>query len=258
MTMGIPISFLGSLILLPALGVSINMISLFAFIVTLGMVVDDAIVVGKNIFRFRREGHPPLRAALMGARQVATPVFFSIATTVAAFSPLLFAPGNRGNWMLGIPVVVILVLVLSLIESFLVLPSHLAHIRARRDERRGPVGRTQARVSRGVERFVEHLYLPVVRVAVRQRWITLALAIAVLLSTYGLVFGGIVKTVDFPREESDWVVAEARFPFGTAVEETEAAMDRMIRTAKLSLHGNPLPVRTDCAASQLARIPFFS
>ncbi len=237
-TMGIPISFLGSLILLPVLGVSINMISLFAFIVTLGMVVDDAIVVGENTFRFRREGHPPLKAALLGARQVATPVFFSIATTVVAFSPLLFAPGNRGKWMLGIPIVVILVLVLSLIESFFVLPSHLAHIRARRDERRGPVGRAQARVSRGVERFVEHLYLPVVRVAVRQRWITLALAIAVILSTYGLVFGGIVKTIDFPREESDWVVAEARFPFGSAVEETEAAMDRMIRAAKQVIEDN--------------------
>jgi multidrug efflux pump subunit AcrB len=231
-TMGIPISFLGSLILMPTVGVSINMISLFAFIVTLGMVVDDAIVVGENAFRLRREGYQPLRAAIEGARRMATPVFFSIATTVAAFAPLLFVPGNRGKWMYGIPVVVILVLVLSLIESFFILPAHLAHIRARRDENRSWFGRGQARISRGVERFIEKVYLPVARLAVRQRWITLSAGIAVLLASFGIVSGGIVKFIDFPREESDWVMAEARMPFGTAVAETEAVMDRMVRAAK--------------------------
>ncbi len=230
-TMGIPTSFLGSLILLPALGVSINMISLFAFIVTLGMVVDDAIVVGENTFRLRRQGMSPIKAAIVGTKQVATPVFFSVATTIAAFSPLLFVPGNRGKWMFGIPVVVILVLAISLTESFFVLPSHLAHLRVRSRDKMGFLGRLQTSVSRGVERFVEHLYLPVVKAAVRQRWITLAIAIAILFGTVGLLTGGIVKMVDFPREESDWVSAEARFPFGTAVQETESAMDRMVRAA---------------------------
>ncbi len=231
-TMGIPVSFLGAMVLLPSFGISINMLSLFALIVTLGMVVDDAIVVGENAFRFRREGHSPMKAAVMGAKQVAVPVFFSVTTTVAAFSPLLFIPGNRGKWMYGIPVVVILVLSMSLIESFFVLPSHLAHLRAKRKEDIGPIGRAQAAVSRGVERFVERFYLPVARAAVRQRWITLALAIAVLATALGWVEGGHIKVIDFPREESDWVTAEARFPFGTAVAETEATMDRMVRAAR--------------------------
>ena len=237
-TMGIPTSFLGSLILLPALGVSINMISLFAFIVTLGMVVDDAIVVGENTFRFRRQGMGPIKAAIAGTRQVATPVFFSVATTIAAFSPLLFVPGNRGKWMFGIPVVVILVLAISLTESFFVLPSHLAHLRVRSRDKMGFLGRLQMRVSRGVESFVDNLYLPVVRTAVRQRWITLAIGIAVLLATVGLLKGGVVKMIDFPKEESDWVTAEARFPFGTAVEETEAAMDHMVRAAHQVMQDN--------------------
>jgi multidrug efflux pump subunit AcrB len=237
-TMGIPISFLGSMVLLPWLDVSINMISLFGFIVTLGMVVDDAIVVGENAFRFRRQGHGPLKAAVMGARQVATPVFFSIATSIAAFSPLLFVPGIRGKFMLAIPVVVILVLAMSLVESFFILPAHLAHVRAKGEGQRGLLGRLQARVSRGVERFIEKIYLPLVGAAVRQWWATLAVAVALLVASWGLIAGGVVKTVDFPKEESDWVVAEARFPYGTAVQETEAAMDRIIRAARRVIEAN--------------------
>jgi len=232
-TMGIPISFLGSLIFLPAMGVTINMISLFGFIVTLGMVVDDAIVVGENAFRFRREGHSPMRAAILSAKQVSTPIFFSIATTIVAFSPLLFIPGTRGKWMYGVPVVVIMVLALSLIESFFVLPAHLGHSRPMGTD--GPFGflvRFQRRISRGVERFIKGGYLPVLRVAVKHRWITLAMGISVFLVTMGLVQGGRVKMIDFPREESDWVTAEARLPFGANVEETRQVMKRMVDSAK--------------------------
>ncbi|MBN2495251.1 MAG: efflux RND transporter permease subunit [Deltaproteobacteria bacterium] len=238
-TMGIPISFLGSLLLLPALGVSINMLSLFAFIVTLGMVVDDAIVVGENTFRFRREGHGLLRAAILGTRQVATPVFFSVATTLAAFSPLLFVPGTRGKVWFCIPVVVISVLSLSLFESFFVLPAHLAH--ARPSSSRGVFGflvRAQGRFSRGVERFVDRVYLPIIRWCIGQRWINLALCIAVFLLSVGLVAGGRVKNIDFPKEESDWVTAEARLPFGVAVEETRQVMDRMVQAAKQVIAAN--------------------
>ena len=237
-TMGIPISFLGSLILLPALDVSLNMISLFAFIVTLGMVVDDAIVVGENAFRFRREGHSPLKAAILGVKQVAVPVFFSITTTVVFFMPLLFVPGIRGKFFLPIPIVVILVLVLSLIESFFVLPAHLAHIKSKKDDELGPIARAQVRVSRAIEHFISRFYLPVVRLAVRQRWITLALALAVFLSSLGLIWGGHIKFISFPKEESDWIVAVARMPFGIAVEETEAVMDRMVRAAKDTITEN--------------------
>jgi multidrug efflux pump subunit AcrB len=167
-TMGIPISFMGSFLVLPALGVTLNMLSLFAFIVTLGMVVDDAIVVGENTFRMRREGKRFVESAIAGAREMAMPVTFSILTTVVAFSPLLFIPGTRGKFFFVIPVVAISVLVISLIESFFILPAHLSHV-GKPGKLMGGVIRYQQVVSRGVERFIERIYAPVMRVALRQR-----------------------------------------------------------------------------------------
>lgn len=230
-TMAIPMCFLGTFLLLPALGITLNMISLFGFIVTLGMVVDDAIVVGENVFRYRRQGMPFRQAAIVGVKEVATPVFFAVATTIAAFAPLLNMPGMRGKFMLAVPVVVILVLFISLIECFFVLPSHLAHLR---DEPRGLLGflaRIQGRFSNGVERFVERFYLPFARAAVRQRWLTLATATAVCLATAGMITGGRIKVIDMPREESDWVIVEARLPFGVAVEDTRALLKRLVESA---------------------------
>ena len=125
--LGIPISFLGTFLLMPWLGVSINMISLFALIITLGMVVDDAIVVGENIYQHMQEGLPRMEAAVTGARQMAAPVTFAILTTMAAFSPLMFVPGFMGKIFGIIPIVVVTVLVFSLLESFLILPAHLGH-----------------------------------------------------------------------------------------------------------------------------------
>jgi len=128
-TMGIPISFMGALWLMPTFEVSINMISLFAFIVSLGIVVDDAIVVGENVFAYRQQGMPPLEAAISGVREMARPVVFAILTSVAAFAPLLFTEGNMGDFMRNIPMVVILVLLMSLVEALLILPAHLARAR---------------------------------------------------------------------------------------------------------------------------------
>ena len=125
-TMGIPISFLGGLWLIPEFGVTINMISLFAFIVVLGIVVDDAIVVGENIFNYLEEGMKPIDAAIRGVREMAMPVTFAIITTVAAFAPLLFVAGNMGKVMRQIPIVVIMVLLMSLVEALLILPAHLS------------------------------------------------------------------------------------------------------------------------------------
>ncbi|MDP7040284.1 MAG: efflux RND transporter permease subunit, partial [Myxococcota bacterium] len=128
-TLGIPICFIGALNLLPGFGVSINMISLFGFIVTLGIVVDDAIIVGEAIYRRREEGLGRLDAAIMGVKDVAQPVVFAVLTTIVAFMPMLFVPGISGKFFKNIPVVVIAVLILSLIESLLILPAHLAHTR---------------------------------------------------------------------------------------------------------------------------------
>ncbi len=139
--LGIPISFFGTLFLMPALDVSINMVSLFAFILALGILVDDAIVVGENIFEQRQQGKPFARAAVDGALEVAVPVTFSILTTVAAFSPLLFISGMMGKFMGVIPVIVITLLLMSLVESLLVLPAHLSFGK-RRHESKGILGRS--------------------------------------------------------------------------------------------------------------------
>lgn len=238
-TAGIPISFMGAFLILPSLGVSLNMVSLFAFIVTLGMVVDDAIVVGENIFQKRREGSAPLDAAIHGAREVAMPVFFSVVTTIAAFAPMLFIPGTRGKFMICIPIVVILVLTVSLLESFFILPAHLGHLGDWKLF--GPLVRYQERVSRGIERVVENVYGPALRSALRQRWITLSICVAVLIASLGLVAGGRLKFQMWPEEESDWIVVEAKLPFGTPVEETEKLMQRLIDGAHKVIDENGGP-----------------
>ena len=130
-TMGIPISFLGAFLMMAMAGVSINMVSMFAFIIALGIVVDDAIVVGENIYKFRQQGLPFVRAAIAGVREVAVPVIFSVLTNIVAFMPLYFIPGTMGKIMMTIPVVVISVFAISLIESLFVLPAHLGHLNDR-------------------------------------------------------------------------------------------------------------------------------
>lgn len=128
--MGMVISFIGGLLFLPMAGVSINMISLFGFLVVLGIVVDDAIVVGENVYEHRLAGASPLRAAIDGTREMAGPVTFSIASNVVAFVPLMFIPGETGKFWAPLPVVVIIVLLISLFEALFILPAHLAHLRA--------------------------------------------------------------------------------------------------------------------------------
>lgn len=231
-TLGIPVSFLGAFIVLPAVGVSLNMISMFAFIVTLGIVVDDAIVIGENIHRWRKAGLSPTDAAIKGVKEMATPVFFSVATTVAAFAPLAGVPGTAGKLFMAIPVVVIAVLVMSLIESFFILPAHLAH--SREETGHGPFGwllRIQRRFSDGVERFIRKVYGPFVGKTLRHRAVTIAVAVAALVASAGLVTGGHVKFIDFPEDESDIIRAVAQLPYGASIEESRVVLDRMLEAA---------------------------
>ena len=257
-TLGIPISFCGALLLMPLWGVSINMISLFAFIVTTGIVVDDAIVVGENIYEYRRRGLPPMKAAIAGAREVAMPVTFSIATTVAAFSPMLFVPGFSGQLFGVIPAIVISVLVLSLVESLFVLPAHLAH--DFQMPRRGilrwvlrgvgvvmtllkPVGWIfeQARTlfSGTLQWFIDKPYRQLLTVSLRWRYLTFAVGIATMALTIGYIAGGHIDFSFMPKIEGDRVVGRALLPFGTPREKTEEVQKRMIEAAKevLDSHG---------------------
>jgi len=224
-TMGIPISFLGGLFLVHQADVSINMISLFAFIITLGIVVDDAIVVGENVFANKERGMAPLEAAVKGVHEMAVPVTFAVLTTVAAFLPLMFTAGQMGKVMRQIPMVVISVLLISLAEALLILPAHLS---GRREfHTPGPVARVQARFRKGLQKFVDNVYSPTLELALRNRYTTLALAIAVFLITISIVVGGFIKFNFMPRIDSDNMVAELTMPQGTPLETTAAIVQRL-------------------------------
>ena len=228
-TMGIPTSFLGAMLILPAFDISINMISLFAFIVCLGMVVDDAIVVGENVFTWREQGVPPLEASIRGVREMAVPVTFSVLTTVAAFLPLAFVSGRMGEIMKTIPVVVVSVLLISLVEALFILPAHLAG--AGRREHHGPVARLQNVFRTALERFVNGPYARLLEISLENRYATLAAAVAILMATIGLIAGGHVKFTFMPRIDSDQMTAELTMPKGTPPERTLAVVRRIERAA---------------------------
>ena len=239
-SVGIAVSFMGSLALLPYVDVSINVMSLFAFILVLGIVVDDAIVVGENIYRHFEMGKPGLRAAIDGARQVATPVTFSILTTVAAFWPLIDAiEGPTGAIARTIPLVVIGCLAFSLIESMLVLPNHLSHLTHRHGEegrRRTLWGWSafQGFFSERMKWTIERGYRPLIERALEYRYATVAIAVAVLLIVAGYVASGRIKFEFFPEVEGDNAVVLLTMPQGTAARTTLAAVER-IEAAALEL-----------------------
>ncbi|MBI4566162.1 MAG: efflux RND transporter permease subunit [Planctomycetes bacterium] len=225
---GMALAFLGAIWLMPALDVSVNLISLFAFIVVLGILVDDAIVVGENIYRHNESGLPSMEAAKVGAREIALPVVLAVGTTIAAFAPMLGIPGVMGDFASVIPKVVILCLVFSLVEALLILPSHLSHLRTR-GAAGGPItrmwGSVQDRLSGLLDGFIRRLYLPALRGSVRWRYLTLASGAALLLLTMGLFAGRYMKFTFFPAVESDYVAAFVTMPEGAPSWET----DRIIR-----------------------------
>ncbi len=231
--MGIPASFLGTLFLLPAFDVSINMISLFAFIMALGIVVDDAIVVGENIYTKRTQGMPFLDAAIEGARQVAIPITFSIVTNIVAFVPLLFITGIMGKIMRIIPIVVCLTFAISLFEALFILPAHLAHSEKGSEKGFfGLLGRWQAQIARGLEWAIEHMYRPLLTKALRNRYLTVATGIAVLAVVVGYVASGRIAVVFAPSAEGDGAVASIQLPFGAPVEETFKIQQHIVQTAR--------------------------
>ncbi|MEL6311102.1 MAG: efflux RND transporter permease subunit, partial [Pseudomonadota bacterium] len=152
---GVPTTLVGALVLLPALGASINMISLFAFIVTLGIVVDDAVIVGENVFHKIQLGMGRMQAAIEGSREMIVPVLFAVATNIVAFLPLLFVPGETGRFFAPLPAVVMAVFVISIVEALFVLPAHLGHGGSRQglvSKALAPINRLQQRFSDGFER----------------------------------------------------------------------------------------------------------
>ncbi len=228
--LGLPISFLGAMLIMPWLGVSINMISLFAFILALGIVVDDAIIVGENIYEHRQKGKPYAKAAIDGALEVATPVTFSILTTLAAFMPLVFIGGVMGKFMKAIPLVVMSILAVSLIESLLILPAHLS-LGKRREASHGLLGaidNTRKRVSGAMQRFAGGPYSRALDSCLRYRYVTLAAGLATMVITVGLIRGGVVKFSFMPRVDGDQVNVNLQMPPGTPAYKTAEITDNIV------------------------------
>jgi multidrug efflux pump subunit AcrB len=248
-SMGIPISIMGSFLVLPAFGVSFNMVSMFAFIITLGIVVDDAIVVGENVYQQQERGLTPLKAATFGARNVVVPVTFSVLTNVVAFLPMFFVPGTMGKIFWAVPAVVVSVFLISLVESLFVLPAHLGHQKSGAKSRLGVLHRAQARFSAGFLRVVRTVIAPLLMWTIRLRYLTLAMAAAVLAATIGYVASGRMGMVMFPRVESDFAYVEVAMPFGAPVARTEAVVDRMAAWPRI------WPMRTEASRWWRASIP---
>ena len=232
-TMGIPISFLGAFWLLPLFGVTINMISLFAFIMSLGIVVDDAIVVGENIFVYRQQGMDRIEAAIRGAKEMAMPVILAVLTTMIAFVPLAYTGGIMGKFLRVIPIVVISVLSISLTEALLILPAHLSFSKSLK---KGKFVRFTDKINNWTDswlkRFVNGPFAGFVMKAVKWRYVTLAVAVAIFLFTVGFIVGGYIKFTFFDSVEADNMLATLTMPQGTPVQQTRRIIER-IETAAL-------------------------
>lgn len=226
--LGIPVSFAGAIATMPYLGISLNMISLFAFILVLGIVVDDAIIVGENIYRRIRLGEHPRDAAPLGAKEVGVVVTFGVLTTMVAFTPMLGLSGVSGKIWPNLPLVVIPTLVFSLLQSKFVLPAHLALLRpVGEGNPPGPILRLQHFISRGLEQFVAVVYRPLIARALRFRYLVLMGFGALLLVSFTTVTSGWIRFVFFPEVETDVVVAKVKLSQGVAYERTVAAVRRI-------------------------------
>jgi multidrug efflux pump subunit AcrB len=227
--MGLPVSVAGALLAMPVIGIGINVLTVFAFIMALGILVDDAIVTGENIFTHQlRDPDDPLGGAIRGAQEVATPVVFGVLTTIAAFAPFALIEGDAKFMATALGGVMCVALAFSLIESKLVLPSHLAHAAGVGQEARYPISkllsRVQTRVSDRLVWFTGTVYRPAVEACVEWRYLTIAVSLGIFIMAFGVVSGGRVKSVMMPSSATDNISARLTMPLGTPVSETEDAI----------------------------------
>ena len=209
----IPISFAGMFIFANALGISINVISLFGMILVIGILVDDGIVIAESIYQQHEKGVPRLEAALSGTMKVLPAVFSAIVTTVIAFSSFLFIDGRLGDFFSEMAIVVIFSLVFSLVEGAFILPTHVAHSKAMSEEK------TPNRIQEAFDRFMlwmrDRLYGPVLRFSIENKFLTVAVLIGILMITFGAMNGGIIKGTFFPVIERDDIAITLQMPAGT-------------------------------------------
>ncbi len=235
--MGIPISILGSFCLLRVYDFTLNMVSMYAFIVVLGIVVDDAIVIGENVYTKMTEGLDPVPAAVEGSLEIAYPVINAVATTMVAFAPMLFVTGMMGKFMQVFPVAIIAVLSVSLAEALIILPAHLAHMKPAEDmtRKRHPLvwlEWVRIWVQKRLDRFVDEQFLPFLRLTMKERYVFTAAVVALLVLSFGLVAGGRLAFVFFPKFDSEEMSAQLVLPDGTSFKTTQKIVHRLEEAAR--------------------------
>jgi len=219
--LGIPISFAGAFFVMPMFDITLNVLSLFGFILVLGIVVDDAIVTGENIYTHLKKSPDGQTAAINGTIEIAKPVTFGILTTIAAFAPLAFVQGDRSALFTQIPYVVIPVLLFSLIESKFILPSHLKHIKLRdKNKKQNRFEKFQHKFADGFEKLILKYYKPILNVAINNKFITLSVFISILTLIIALIVGGWTKFIFFPRVPSESIKVTLTMPSGTPFDVT--------------------------------------
>ncbi|HET8737222.1 MAG TPA: efflux RND transporter permease subunit, partial [Pricia sp.] len=219
--MGMAISFIGGMIFLPMIGVSVNMISMFGFLVVLGIVVDDAIVVGENVYEYRQKGYSAMDAAIKGTKDVSMPVSFSIITTIIAFVPLLFMPGENGKFWWPLPVVVIVILAVSLLEALFILPAHLGHLKkeAKKSKPLQFIEKYQQKFARGFDYVINNYYRQFLDKCLEFRYISLTAAAALLLVVGGFAISDHMGMIMMPEVAAEEIEAGIMLPVGTTPEQ---------------------------------------
>lgn len=228
---GIPISFMGAFLVLDFSGETINMISLFAFIMTLGILVDDAIIIGENVYTYFERGNPPAVAVIEGLKEVGWPVVMAVTTTIVAFIPLLFVTGIIGKFIAVMPKAVIAILIVSLGEALVILPAHLDQALAGSVPQAGNKFSWHEQVRNKTEQLlrivIERYYSPVLKYVVKNRYLSFSIGLGALIICLGVVKGGYIPFVFFPKGESNWIIAEVEYPLGTPFEVTEKTIEHL-------------------------------
>jgi len=220
-TIGIMAAFMGALAIAPYIGITLNMISLFAFLLVIGIVVDDAIVVGESVHFHVENGIHGSRAAVAGANMVAKPVWFAVITTIMMFVPFMLLTGPMRAITAQISLVVIAVLIFSLIEAFFILPAHLRHLSHDDTKRPNKLARFQQRIANSLVTFASNTFRPVVATLIKFRYITFSTFVGLFILFMGLLQAGVAPTAFLPEVQGDMVAVTIRFPEGTTFERKE-------------------------------------
>lgn len=244
-SLGIFVSFVGTFAVMPWFDISLNMMSLFAFILAIGIVVDDAIVSSENIWSENERGTPEVDAAVAGTQRVAIPVILAVSTTIVAFVPLLFTPGTTGKFLAQIPAIIIIMVTISVIEALFILPHHLAHLKVIGYTPTTWVTRRLYRIRQSFDatlrRFTEVALRPALEYATRRYGVIIAAAISIFLLTLGTISSGILRFSFFPQVEGRYVTAALELGPGSTAEATLQIAQQIEQAGLKAAQGLPDP-----------------